>query len=179
MTTTDPPPLHPALELARHLVYAPHGLVITNVVSEQESADYAGHSLRVDGLACRFRVAKTTPTKNGQFVTLWRRSKEGPIRPFGDGDDLDLVIVSVGSDEHSGQFVFPRRALVAHGILSRPGREGKRAFRVYPPWVATESAQAARTQRWQAEHFLELAPGRLSDGARVRELYGRTTPAIP
>lgn len=172
--TAAAPPLHPAFALAQELVYAPHGLAVTNVVPERESTDYAGHSLLIDGLACRFRVAKITPTKNGQFVTLWLRSETGPIRPFGEGDDLDLLIVTTSSAKHRGQFVFPRWALLRHGIVSRPGREGKRAFRVYPPWVETESAQAAKTQRWQSQFFLELAPGHISDGTRVRDLYTRT-----
>ncbi|RYE38879.1 MAG: MepB domain containing protein, partial [Sphingobacteriales bacterium] len=41
----------------------------------------------------------------------------------------------------------------AHDILSGNGKNGKRGFRVYPPWDLTENSQARKTQQWQLEYF--------------------------
>ncbi|WP_449373016.1 MepB family protein [Arthrobacter psychrolactophilus] len=53
------------------------GLSWANAVPEPESADYCAHTLTLDERPAAFRVAKTTATKLGQFVTLWLRSAEG------------------------------------------------------------------------------------------------------
>lgn len=53
--------------------------------------------------------------------------------------------------------------------MSVDGAGGKRAFRVYPPWVTTTSRQATGTQAWQLDHFLPL-DGPV-DVARARKLY--------
>lgn len=168
---------------ARASVYDPAGFVCSRPVPEPESADYAAHGFTLNGLSVRFRVARTTPTKAGQFVTVWQRSAEGPIRPFDAGDGVDLVVISSrdrGDNSGFGQFVFPRDVLYERGIMSRESREsrdgssGKRGFRVYPPWVTTTSRQAASTQAWQVRHFLRLddTPADTPvDLARARALY--------
>lgn len=33
-----------------------------------------------------------------------------------------------------GLFIFPKEALIKHGIFSVKSKGGKRAIRVYPPW---------------------------------------------
>ncbi len=101
------------------------------------------------------RVAKITPTKNGQFVTFWKRSFEGPIIPYDVSDPFDLLVVSVKNAEQCGRFVFPKDILVKQGVISSGTQEGKRAFRVYPPWDIPESKQAAKTQAWQLSYFFE------------------------
>ncbi|WP_344073287.1 MepB family protein [Streptomyces crystallinus] len=156
---------------AKELVYDAVGFVCTPPVPEPESAEYAAHGFTLDGLAVRFRIAKTTPTKTGQFVTVWQRSVEGPIRPFDAEDGVDLVVISSRDSGYFGQFVFPRAVLCERGIMSRAGAGGKRGFRVYPPWVTTTSRQADRTQRWQGEYFLPLDEGKPLDVARARVLY--------
>ncbi|MFE6849888.1 MepB family protein [Streptomyces sp. NPDC057674] len=161
----------------RALVFGPCGLVCSEAVPEPESADYAAHALVLDGRAVRFRVAKTTPTKVGQFVTVWKRSPAGPIAPFDTADGIDLVVVSCRDDRHAGrfgQFVFPVEALRRHGVVSENGSGGKRGFRVYPPWVTTANRQASRTQAWQLDHFLDVPEdGTPLDLVRARALYGR------
>ncbi|MFJ7255425.1 MepB family protein [Streptomyces sp. NPDC098085] len=149
-------PLHADLLAAKALVYDPSGFTCTRPVPEPESADYGAHVFTVDGSAVRFRVARTTPTKVGQFVTVWKRSADGPIQPYDSEDPVDLFVISSRDAGRFGQFVFPRDVLCERGIVSRNGTGGKRAFRVYPPWVTTANRQADRTQEWQAEYFLRV-----------------------
>ncbi|WP_245720374.1 MepB family protein [Nocardia uniformis] len=157
------------LRAAKALVYDPCGFVCTQPIAEPESAAYAAHEFTLDGRGVRFRVARTTPTKVGQFVTVWKRSAAGPIAPFDTTDPIDLFVISTREDQHFGQFVFPAAALRHQGVLSTNGSGGKRAFRVYPPWVTTTSRQADRTQTWQLNYFLDLHQP--VDTARARALY--------
>ncbi|GAA2618320.1 MULTISPECIES: MepB family protein [Streptomyces] len=164
---------HAALAAAKALVYDPCGFTCSLPVPEAEGADYAAHSFTLDGREVRFRVAKTTPTKVGQFVTVWKRSPAGPIQPFDSTDPVELFVISSRQDHHFGQFVLPLDALRRHGVVSTDGSGGKRAFRVYPPWVTTTNRQADRAQAWQLDHFLPLPV--TQDGPvdlnRARELY--------
>ncbi|WP_420080476.1 MepB family protein [Streptomyces sp. JL4002] len=171
---SDTAPVHGDLRAAKALVYDPCGFSCSRPVPEAESAEYAAHTFTLDGRAVRFRAARTTPTKAGQFVTVWKRSPGGPIQPFDVADPVDLFVIGSRDGLHCGQFVFPVAALRRRGIVSEDGRGGKRAFRVYPPWVATTSRQAAATQAWQVEFFLHLPAE--EDGPvdldRARHLYG-------
>ncbi|SEE09368.1 hypothetical protein SAMN04489740_0645 [Arthrobacter alpinus] len=142
-------------------------LVWADAVLEPESSHYCAHTLTLGGRPAVFRVAKTTPTKVGQFVTLWQRSVEGPIRPFDMSDGVALFVIQAGEGAGLGMFVFPADTLAHHGVVSIEGKGGKRAMRVYPPDVETTSVQARRTQTWQCEYFLPHDAG----VARVRELY--------
>ena len=130
------------------------GVTWADVAPEQESAEYCAHTLTLGGRAAIFRRAKTTPTKVGQFVTLWQRSAAGPIRPFDTHDGVALFVVEAGVGAGLGQFVFPLSVLAHRGVISVSGVGGKRAMRVYTPDVQTTSAQARRTQKWQCEYFL-------------------------
>ncbi|MGK5731982.1 MepB family protein [Streptomyces sp. URMC 124] len=152
-------------------MYDPNGLTCSQPVAEAESAEYRAHTFTLDGLAVRFRTAKTTPTKAGQFVTVWRRSDEGPIRPFDVADAVDLFVISTREGDHFGQFVFPQDVLCERDIVSRNGTGGKRAFRVYPPWVTTTNRQARSTQTWQLHYFLHIPENEPVDSGRVRMLY--------
>lgn len=159
---------HDALRDVQALVWNAAGLVCADIVAQPESAEYCGHILTLAGRRAVFRSAKTTPTKAGQFVTLWQRSDEGPIRPFDTNDGVELFVVQAGFGAGLGQFVFPTSALVRHGVVSVDGQGGKRAMRVYLPDVECGNAQSRRTQAWQCEYFLPTA--RL-DTARARALH--------
>ncbi|MFI6584198.1 MepB family protein [Embleya sp. NPDC050493] len=156
---------------AKALVYDPNGFVCSTPVAEPESAEYGAHVFTVDGAEVRFRIAGTTPTKVGQFVTLWQRSAAGPIEPLAAEDRFDLVVISSRQGDHFGQFVFPKAVLRERGILSVRGDGGKRGFRVYPPWVSTTNRQADRTRAWQLDHFLTVTAEASPDPARCRALY--------
>ncbi|MFI6046884.1 MepB family protein [Nocardia sp. NPDC051321] len=156
---------------AKELVYEPCGFACSDPVPEAESAAYAAHSFTVDGRSVRFRAAKTTPTKVGQFVTVWKRSAGGPIEPFDVADPIDLFVISTSDRDRLGQFVFPVDALRERGVLAVDGHGGKRAFRVYPPWVITTNRQAASSQAWQLDYFLHVPRDGPLDTARARMLY--------
>ncbi|MEU3463255.1 MepB family protein [Streptomyces sp. NPDC006733] len=164
-------PVHGDLSAAKALVYDRCGFACSQPVPEAESAEYAAHRFTLDGLTVRFRAARTTPTKAGQFVTVWKRSPAGPIQPFDAADPVDLFVISTRDDDRFGQFVFPKDALRWHGVVSVNGSGGKRAFRIYPPWVAPAGRQASTTQAWQLGFFLPLHEAGPIDLARARELY--------
>ncbi|RKT06143.1 hypothetical protein BX286_4181 [Streptomyces sp. 3211.6] len=168
---SDTVPAHRDLVAAKALVYDPCGFTCTQPTPEAEGAAYAAHEFTLDGLSIRFRAAKTTPTKVGQFVTVWKRSPAGPIQPFDAADPVDLFVISTREHHHLGQFVFPMDALRRHGVVSASGRGGKRAFRVYPPWVTTANRQAGSAQAWQLDYFLHLHQDGPVDLARAKELY--------
>lgn len=161
----------PDLIAARALAYAPCGFALSALEAEPESADYGACALVLNGLRIRFRVAKTTPTKTGQFVTLWKRTGKGPIQPFELSDPVDAFVVSTRSGQHFGQFVFPKAVLAAKDVVAQSGQGGKRAIRVYPPWTSATSRQARYTQTWQAAYFVDLSAGKPVDLARVQALF--------
>jgi hypothetical protein len=124
-------------------------------VPEAESADYGACRATLHGKRLVLRVAKTTPTKIGQFVTVWKRPHpDADIAPLDDADPVDAVIIAVADGDRHGFFIFPRSVLIERGVISRASAGGKRALRVYPPWCAPESIQAQRTQRWQGAWFV-------------------------
>ncbi|MDN2700717.1 MepB family protein [Janthinobacterium sp. SUN100] len=128
-------------------------------VPEAESAEYGACRAELHGKRLVLRVAKTTPTKIGQFVTVWKRPHpDADIAPLDEADPVDIVIIAVADDVGDGArhgfFIFPRSVLIERGVMSRADQGGKRALRVYPPWCAPESTQAQRTQRWQAAWFV-------------------------
>ncbi|GAB7106859.1 hypothetical protein JCM4814A_51730 [Streptomyces phaeofaciens JCM 4814] len=179
-TWSDTTPAHSDLLAAKRLVYDPCGFACSRPVPEPESADYAAHHFTLDDLRVRFRAARTTPTKVGQFVTLWKRgSPGGPIEPFDTTDPVDLVVISSRTEHHFGQFVFPLDTLRRHGVVSVNGTGGKRGFRVYPPWASTTNRQAGATQAWQLDHSLDLDQAPPADIARARNLYHPGNAATP
>ena len=162
-----PNTIHPEISAADGLIYKPCEFEISTPRKEAESAEYGAYAFELNGLNVRFRVAKVTPTKIGQFVTLWKRIGNGPIQPFDVSDEVDLFIVSTRKNNHFGQFIFPKSALCEQSIVSKNGKGGKRAMRVYPPWDKTTSKQAEKTQYWQLKYFLETP----IDLARAKTLH--------
>ncbi len=175
---TSLPQAHDALR--RHLdeaigcVFEPAGMRVTQAVeAERESAEYGAYRFGIDGHIVVFRVAKTTPTKVGQFVTIWKRpARDGDIAPLDARDGVGFVVIFVADAAQRGHFVFNRATLTERGIMSRDGKGGKRAIRVYPPWSRPTAKEAIRTQAWQARFFLPLAAdGTAPAPALVRALF--------
>jgi hypothetical protein len=164
-------PIHPDLLEAQQRVYEPSKLTVHNPVAETESKEYGAFDFQMNGLRIKFRVAKTTPTKVGQFVTLWKRVDKGPIQPFDQSDPIDFFVISVRHLTHFGQFVFPKAVLLEKGVISKEGVGGKRAMRVYPPWDLCDNKQAKRTQSWQLLYFFEIDLNKIIDIKRVEELF--------
>lgn len=158
------------LSLAKSLIYDTLGFTFENAVAQKESVEYNAYTFQLNGMNVVFRSAKITPTKTGQFVTLWKRIGNGPIMPFDASDAIDFVVVSVRTENHYGQFVFPKSALIKHSVFTTACKDGKRAIRVYPSWDKTENTQAKKTQKWQLDYFVDFSKG--IDEQRVRVLYG-------
>ncbi|QKJ64764.1 MepB family protein [Flavobacterium sp. M31R6] len=142
----------------------------TQPILESESSEYGACTFALNNLNILFRTAKITPTKTGQFVTLWKRINQGPIQPFDSTDPIDLFIVSTRTDNYFGMFVFPKSILITKEIVSDK-KEGKRAIRVYPPWDITTSKQAQKTQKWQLDYFLEIQKDQTIDLKRAKLLF--------
>lgn len=160
------------LVLALAGLYQQAGLAVTRGPQrENESGEYGACRLELNGRVALFRVAKTTPAKIGQFVTIWKRPAPGhDIAPVDSGDGVDFVIVGVADASHRGQFVFDQAALLKYGVMSHEAKGGKRAIRVYPPWSTPVAKDAIRTQQWQLRYFLAMAPQDAGAVARLREL---------
>ena len=146
------------LIIAKETLYDCCNFEITAPEPEPESADYEAYRFYLNGKSICYRKAKITPTKTGQFVTLWKRNTTGITAPFDFLDTIDFVIISVRKDDLLGQFIFPKSILLEKGIFSTDTKEGKRATRVYPLWDETTSKQAQKTQKWQLDYFYEITP---------------------
>lgn len=167
LTETDLPPL---LVAAIRDVYLPAGLQLTEAPQrEAESADYGAVRLGLNGQRVVFRIAKITPIKIGQFVTLWKRPCVGTPVPLDGNDGIAFVVISVSDAGHHGQFIFSREILLAKGVMSIGGVGGKCAMRVYPPWSQPVAKQAIKTQQWQARYFVALE--HITEGQQIRTLF--------
>jgi len=130
------------------------GYEIENYQKEAESQEYRAATFELNQLKIIHRLAKITPTKTGQFVTIWKRNEQGITIPFDTSDDFDLLIISVQNGDLYGQFIFPKNILMAQKIITYNTITGKRGIRVYPPWDTVTSKQALKTQLWQKQYFL-------------------------
>lgn len=148
---------HPEIEKLNRQLFVLPDLTLSNVTKEEESADYAAHRFQINENKVIFRVAKITPNKTGQFVSIWKRNEKGQTAPFDDADDFDYVFIVTNTLMQSGCFLFPKKVLQEKNILSNQCRGGKRGIRVYPPWDEAESKQAKQTQLWQMNYFLEIS----------------------
>lgn len=131
-------------------------LTLSAITADWECREYYGYNFLIENKNIKFRKAKVTPKKSGQFVTLWKRNTDGKTEPFGEKDNLDFVIIVVENGRTSGFFLFPKTILAEKGILTSNHKEGKRGFRVYSTWDKTNSNQAERTKCWQIQYFFDL-----------------------
>lgn len=99
------------------------------------------------------REARITPKKIEQFVSIWKRNKEGITEPRHVNDAFERLIIECKSGNKSGRFIFPKSVLIEKGIIATTEKEGKRGFRVYPPWDEPQSKQAIETKKWQVVFF--------------------------
>ena len=143
----------------------------SDLLLEKESAKYAGCSLKINSSYVKLRIAKNTPIKKGLFVTLWKRNtNSSQAEPYSIKDNFDLYIIITRKNNKLGQFIFPKKILYEHGILSDNNNDGKRGFRIYPPWDdVSENNQARETQAWQLNYFLEITNN--IDKERVKNLF--------
>lgn len=146
------------LEKLQELLFSNLSLVISNLHQEQECKEYFGCNFQLNFSQIKFRKAKVTPTKIGQFVTLWKRnsiSKE--TDPFTSEDPSDFYLILTETSENFGFFLFTKDILIKNQILSTNLKDGKRGFRVYPNWDIPQNKQATKTQNWQTQFFIDFA----------------------
>lgn len=162
---------HRDLNLIDSFIFKPCAFEITNIVHELESQDYFACNFKLNHLNIKFRKAKITPTKTGQFVTIWKRNENGITAPFNVVDSFDFYLIATQTNTKFGLFIFPKMVLHANNILSDNNKEGKRGIRVYPTWDLTTNKQAQKTQQWQTRHFIEILPHTRIDLNKVKKLF--------
>ncbi|MFC5470910.1 MepB family protein [Cohnella suwonensis] len=165
--------IHSDLLTTKDLVYNTCRFDCSQPLLEAQNAEYGAYVFNLNALAIRFRVAKITPTKVGQFVTLWEKKEDGPIQPYDVSDPVDFFVISTRKGSKFGQFIFPKAVLCDQDIVSNKGRGGKRAIRIYPPWDNPTSRQAQKTQIWQLKYFLEIPANIPIDFVRAQMLYNQ------
>lgn len=144
------------LKIINELVYEKCGFGLINLKINSESTEYGACSFELNGHTIEHRISKITPTKTGQFVTIWKRDKKGITAPFDISDNIDFIVVTSKRDNDIGQFIFPKSVLAEKGIISQKDKEGKRGIRVYPSWDTTTNKQAEKTQSWQTRYFFTI-----------------------
>jgi hypothetical protein len=162
---------HNDLKIAKELVYDKCCFDLTAPKLHTESTEYGACSFRLNGKTIQHRVSKITPTKAGQFVTIWKRNKDGLTEPFEVSDDIDFIIITARSGNNFGQFIFPKSALADNAIITRHGKEGKRGIRVYPPWDTATNKQAEKTQNWQTKYFLTIKTDNITELDWTKKLF--------
>jgi hypothetical protein len=155
----------------QELAYNKSGFKLTNLKLNSESVEYGACSFELNGQRVEHRASKITPTKIGQFVTIWKRNRNGVTGPFDLSDNIDFVVITSKSGDKIGQFIFPKSVLVDKGIISQNGKGGKRGIRVYPSWVLTTSIQAEKTQSWQKKYFVTIERDGSTDLNLIKKLF--------
>ena len=145
--------MHSDLQTMKHLVYDKLNLEFENLILHSEGEEYGACRFDINRQKIEHRVSKITPTKAGQFVTIWKRNEQGITAPFDVFDDIDFIIITSKKEGNLGQFIFPKTVLIEKGIISQNEKEGKRGIRVYPPWDEATNRQAEKTQNWQVNYF--------------------------
>lgn len=166
--------LYTHLKVVIELVYDKCGLGLTNLKLHSESVEYGACSFELDGHKFEHRVSKITPTKTGQFVTIWKRNKNGITEPFDILDEIDFIAITSKTRDNIGQFIFPKSVLADKGIISQKGKAGKRGIRVYPSWETVTNKQAEKTQSWQTNYFITLRNNSSADFDLVKKLLDKT-----
>lgn len=148
--------LNSELLQVKELVYDACNFEFSKLVIVSQSAEYQACSFQLNLFEIIHRLSKITPTKIGQFVTIWKRNDKGVTAPFDFSDNFDFIIITSKSGENLGQFVFPKSVLLEKRIISNNNTSGKRGIRVYPPWDIPTSKQAEKTQNWQIKYFYSI-----------------------
>ncbi len=150
--------LPPHLQEVKKLVFDKIKRKISGLQINAESYDYEACSFQLNDHSIIFRVSKITPTKTGQFVSIWKRNEEGVTAPLDESDNFDFIMIASKKKDKMGLFIFPKAALVEQGVISNAEKGGKRGIRVYPPWDMVISTQAIKSQGWQIDYFIFILP---------------------
>lgn len=169
---TNAKTLHPEIERIDKAVFKICKFELTNVENEVESQQYLAYNFLLNGQNIKFRKAKITSTKIGQFVTIWKRNKKGITEPFAISDEFEFYIIATRQNENFGLFIFPKSVLYKKKILADKTKQnkGKRGIRVYPTWDFPTNKQAQKTQIWQTKYFLDISPNKEIDFKKATDL---------
>ena len=160
------------INLLNELIFTSCNLKITDLEPDAESQVYGAHRFKLNDKKIIFRVAKITPTKTGQFVSIWKRNKQGITTPFDHKDEVDFLLIVTKTPAQFGLFVFPKKVLLEHRIISNETLGGKRGMRIYPTWDSTVNPASQKTQAWQTRYFLDLSDAQNIDFIRIKNLFG-------
>jgi hypothetical protein len=173
-SSTTLSPIHNDLFEIKKSVYDKCGFDFANFKIESESEEYGACTFELSGIKIKYRASKITPTKTGQFVTIWKRNNKGITEPFHISDDIDLIVITAKSGNNFGQFIFPKDILVRQKIITSNNIEGKRGIRVYPPWDKVTSKQAEKTQKWQTEYFITIPNDNSFNSTKLKNIFRKT-----
>lgn len=163
-----------ALTYVNERVYEPNQLKIKSVQEEKQNANYGAGTFQIASRSVRFRVAKITPNKVGQFVAFWEKDENDNNQPFTYERAPDLLVITTFlSKDEWGQFIFPKDILAKQNILKTSATKGKMAIRVYPGWDTPTSKQAIKTQKWQLPYFVDLSHTNQLPIEKIVELYAQ------
>ena len=102
---------------AQNILYKACNFTLPTLIPEPESQEYFAF-LPSLSKNIRFRIAKNA-LKNGYFVTIWKRFKNGSTAPYDQDDNVDLLIINVIHGQSIGQFVFPKTILIKKYIFTK------------------------------------------------------------
>ncbi|RCW77463.1 MepB family protein [Saliterribacillus persicus] len=145
------------LAYVNEIFYKPNHLNLNEIREEPQNSAYGAGIFQLGSKSVRFRVAKITPNKIGQFVAFWEKDENNKNQAFSYKDAPDLLVINTFTDnEDFGQFIFPKEILRKQNILKTETSKGKMAIRVYPDWETPTSKQAIATQTWQLPYFVNM-----------------------
>ena len=158
------------LELINKYVFQVCGIELKNVETELESQEYFAHNFELNNQKVKFRMAKITPTKTGQFVSIWKRNQYKITEPHNISDEFEFYIIGTKEETKLGVFIFNKTILSENKILTNKNGEGKRGIRIYPTWNLTTNKQAQKTQNWQIKYFIEITDNNQIDINKAKKL---------
>ena len=163
---------HTSLTLINRVLYAPNQLTLKSIQEEKQNAKYGAGIFQINTTTVRFRVAKITPTKVGQFVAFWEKDENNKNRPYSYKKAPDLLVITTFKDDQEfGQFIFPKDILLQQNIVMSNSTKGKMAMRVYPSWDSPTSKQAMQSQEWQLPYFIDMSKSNEIDIEKFNNLY--------
>lgn len=148
------------IKILQNTIFSPLHLNILQIQPDSECEEYLGYNFQAGQFHIKFRKAKITPKKTGQFVTLWKRNPETQeTEPFDSEDHFDFCIILTELNAQLGLFLFPKNILCEKHIVTTSSKLGKRGFRIYPDWDIPANKQAEKTQDWQTLFFINITEG--------------------
>ena len=161
-----------ALEFINEKLYEPLNYEISELQAEDQNKEYGACTFKLNNKKIRFRTAKQTPNKQGQFVVFWEEDYDNKNTPYKFDKSPELIIITcTHNQEHFGQFIFPKEVLLKQGILKSNNTKGKMGIRVYPIWDQDLNKQASKSQAWQLEYFVDIKINEKLNTKRINSLY--------